>query len=487
MTTEASDIDFGLEVSSAFLIRAVMYLIGFVGTIVFARILGPRDFGGYYLLLSIVLIGIRPVDGFATAIKKRFSETNAPRRELLGSHLLGVALLGLVGVVLVAIFGNHLENYSGLPSAGVLFLVLLLAVSFVESTMTVIEGTGRVSISNLVDLLGSVLTFPAQLGFVLLGFGAAGMAFGLASASAVTAVVGLFVIGIRPKVPSRQTVESLWKYARFSIFSSSVAKILSRVDILILGFFVGPVVAGQYEVALKLSLPAMFLSMVASSGLMARVSNFQSKQETEAIIVDLKNTLSITGLMAIPMFFGALALRGDIAVTVYGSEYAGASDFLALLILYQLVRTQASPVLNTINGIDRPETALRISTVTLLLNVLLGVGMFYTIGAVAVVVASVIAETFRYLTGAYLLSRHLPETELFPRTLLTQVAASIFMFVVVFAARTYVTVESWLSLLVLVGLGAIVYGSVLFCISKTQRRIAASVFGQFRSAIEARR
>ena len=479
MTDDASSVQFGLEVSSGFVARAVMYLIGFVGTIVFARILGPTDFGGYYLLLSLVLIAIRPVDGLAMAAKKRFSESDVSRRELLGSQLLVIAAFGVVGSLLAVILRGRLVSYSGIEHAALLFGLLLVSISFVESTRTLIEGTGRVSVSNFVDLLGSIVTFPAQLGFVLLGYGAAGMAFGLVTASVVAAVVGLYFLTLSPSVPSRETLGSLWEFGRYSMLTSSVSKVLNRVDILLLGFFLGPAIAGKYEVALKLSLPAMFLTMVASSGLLARVSNFDSKGKREPIIVDLKNTLSISSVLAIPMFFGAHALRGDIVVTVYGSKYNGASVFFVWLVLYQLVRTQVGPIFSTIDGLDRPDISLGVSVVTLLLNVALGIGFLFEVGPVGIVYATVLAETFQYIVGVVCLKRMIPESILFPRTLLEQAVASVTMFVIVSAATLRMAVHSWLDLLLLVGLGASVYGVVLFAISNEHRTILRNVVAQF--------
>lgn len=483
MSDDASSVQFGLEVSSGFVARAVMYFIGFAGTIVFARVLGPTDFGGYYLLLSLVLIAVRPVDGFATAAKKRFSESDASRRELLGSQLLAVAAFGVVGGLAAAALRSRLVSYSGLEHAAVLFGLLLVSISLVESTMTLIEGTGRVSVSNLVDLLGSMFTFPAQLGLVLLGYGATGMALGLAAASVVTAVVGLYFLAHSPSVPSRETLVSLWAFGRYSVFASSVAKVLNRVDILLLGFFLGPAIAGKYEVALKLSLPAMFITMVASSGLLARISNFDSKGMREPIVVDLKNTLSVSSVLAVPMFFGAHALRGDIVVTVYGSEYNGASAFFVWLVLYQLVRTQVGPIFSAVDGLDRPDVNLGVSVVTLLLNVILGIGLLLEVGPIGVVYATVFAETFRYVVGVAFLKRTIPESILFPRTLLDQVAASAIMFVVVSAATPRVPVHSWLDLLLLVGLGASVYGVVLFAISDEHRTILKNVFDQFQDSV----
>lgn len=480
---EASDVRFGLEVSSGFIIRLVMSGIGFVGTIIFARLLDPSLFGGYYLLLSVVLITVQPIQGFATAAKKRFSETDGSRQEILGAQLIAISILGAVGTVLAFAFQGPLTNYSGLEEAALLFSLLLVTVSFVESVMTVIEGTGRVSISNLVDLLGSVLTFPFQLALVLVGFGASGMAFGLAASSTITGVVGIVVLGVIPRLPSKATVESIWEFGRFSAVSRLASKVLARTDMVLLGVFFTPTIAGHYEVAWKLSVPATLIGVVVGNGLMARVSNLQSKGNVERIRVDLKNALSVTGLFAIPMFFGALALKGELAVTIYGSGYRGAAEFLAWIVFYQLLRKQADQLLNTVHGLDRPDATLFVDVSTLVLNIGLGVALLSVFGPVGVVYASVIAETLRLMGGVVVVRRLVSDPVLFPRAIGEQIVAGALMFVAVEGLNRVVQVRSWVDLTVLLAVGGVTYGTVLVLLSDSHRSIASSVYSQFRDVV----
>ncbi|WP_411968548.1 lipopolysaccharide biosynthesis protein [Haloferax sp. YSSS75] len=480
---EASDVRFGLEVSSGFLIRLVMSGVGFIGTIIFARLLDPSLFGGYYLLLSIVLITVQPIQGFATAAKKRFSETDGSRQEILAAQLVAISLLGAVGAIVAFTFQSSLVDYSGVEEAALLFSMLLVTVSFVESVMTVIEGTGRVSVSNLVDLLGSLLTFPFQLGLVLLGFGASGMAFGLAISSTITGIVGIVVLGVTPRVPSKATIDSIWEFGRFSAISRLASKVLARTDMVLLGLFFTPAIAGYYEVAWKLSVPATLIGVVVGNGLMARVSNLQSKGNVERIRIDLKNALSVTGLFAIPMFFGALALKGELAVTVYGSGYRGAAEFLAWIVLYQLLRKQADQLLNTVHGLDRPDATLFVDVSTLVLNIALGVGLLSVFGPVGVVYASVIAETLRLVGGVVVVRRLVSNLVLFPRAIGEQIVAGVLMFVAVEGINRMVPVRSWVDLTLLLLVGGVTYGTVLVLLSDSHRTIASSVYEQFRDAV----
>ncbi|WP_416839710.1 lipopolysaccharide biosynthesis protein [Haloferax sp. DFSO52] len=480
---EASDVRFGLEVSSGFVIRLIMSGVGFVGTIIFARLLNPSIFGGYYLLLSLILITVEPIQGFATAAKKRFSETDGSRQEILAAQLIAIALLGAFGSLVAFTFEQSIVNYSGIEEAALLFSMLLVTVSFVESVMTIIEGTGRMSVSNLVDLLGSLLTFPFQLGLVLLGFGASGMAYGLATSSMITGLVGIAVLGITPRLPSSPTIESIWQFGRFSAVSRLASKILARTDMVLLGLFFTPAIAGHYEVAWKLSVPAALIGVVVGNGLMARVSNLHSKENTERIRIDLKNAISVTGMLAIPMFFGALALKGELAVTVYGPGYKDAAEFLAWIILYQLLRKQADQLLSAVHGLDRPDATLFVDIGTLALNIGLGVGLLTIVGPVGVIYASVIAETLRLIGGVVVVRGLVSDLVLFPRAVGEQIVAGGLMFVVVEGANRMVLVRSWVDLTAFLALGGVTYGAVLVLLSESHRTIATAVYSQFRDAV----
>jgi len=464
--TDASSVSLGGETVKATVAKFAMAIVGFVGTIVFARILGPTAFGGFYLLFALIKIADRAVVGWGVAVKKRYSETGAPKAELLGSQLLFTGGWILLTAVAVAVAAPRLVSYTGLPDAPILFVVLMASVALYEPIDRVVQARGLVGASMWTDTLRSVLTFPLQLGLILLGFGAAGMAYGLAAATLLAA---------RPLVLRRGLPgDAVASDPRKPLVVRQIQQRqlppgdgLRPVRCPPIGLAAGPAAAGNYEVAFKLTVPATFVMMAASSGLMARVSHRHSKGE--GLSEDVSNTLAFASIVAIPMFFGALALSERLVVTFYGPEYAEAGALLVGLALYQLVRTQSGTLSQVVDGIDRPDLNTRISALTLGLNIVLGVALTLSYGAIGVVVATVVAETLRYVIVASIVKRHVPDTELFPRTLLEQFAASLLMFAVVVPAVDVVTIEHWYHLLAIVGLGAAVYGITLAIISRKLR------------------
>ena len=67
----AGEADFGLEISRGVLAKFAMAGIGFVGSVVFARVLGPGGYGLFYLILTLVNVLDNPVTGWGVACKKR--------------------------------------------------------------------------------------------------------------------------------------------------------------------------------------------------------------------------------------------------------------------------------------------------------------------------------------------------------------------------------------------------------------------------------
>jgi O-antigen/teichoic acid export membrane protein len=473
----AKDSDLGIEVSKGFIAKIAGTGLGFAGSIIFARILGPTDFGGFYLLLSLVAISQRPIIGLNTAAQKRFAEANSSRRELLGlqflSNIFSVLLLGIILTPLRSL----LIEYTGLDGSPLFFVLLFTMILFFSSFQSFLTAIGRVSIQIWIDTVRSITTLIVQLAFVLAGFGAAGMAFGLASGTIIMIPATHYYLRILPTVPSLKTVRSVWSFARYSIPSSIVGHAYDRFDILLLGFLSTQAVAGQYEIAYKLSQPAVIATGVISSALQAKVTDLDSrgKEPTRDII----NSLSFGSILAIPLFFGALAISKILIVTTYGSEYSAAAALLVVLALYRVIQTQMDLLTGLINAFDLPKKEFHASSIALLINIPLGIALYNILGPVGVAVATVISESIRYGIVYYIVSR-LVSTNLLRKPLIKQLIAGVSMYFIIEWIQTFFAVNSSLNLIFLIVIGATIYSTILITISSRLRETLSSIFYRLR-------
>lgn len=474
MAEDASTVSLGGETAKGTVAKAAMALIGFVGTILFARLLGPSQFGSYHLLLSVALLVERPISGgWSSAAKKRASEAGSSEGEIVGAQLLVGGLWVVVASAGAMVFADSLHSYTGIDGAVFLLIFLLAAKILYISIVPLILARGRVGVHVGIDALRSYFTFFLQLGFVSLGFGVASLVYGLGIATLLMIPVGIYFLRTVPRWPSLALLGNMWEYARYSIPTGVLWKTYDKFDILLLGALLTQTAAGYYEVAMKLTFPAMLVAEIAGAGLMVRVSNLESKGQSAAH--DISNVIAFSSILSIPLFFGALAIARPTIVTIFGGEYAEAAPLLLGLAVYRILTTQTIPLYKSLNGFDMPRVNLQISIVTLAVNIVLGVGLTLWLGAIGVVLATVIAEALRYLGLTLVVKRESPDVDLFPVELFKQFAAGGIMFVGVTTLHSVVPVRSWVDLAGLLVVGSGLYGVVLLIISRQLRLTIKSI------------
>ncbi|MGB9986001.1 lipopolysaccharide biosynthesis protein [Salarchaeum japonicum] len=470
----AGEADFGFEISKGVIAKFLMGAIGFAGSVVFARVLGPAGYGAFYVVLTLVDVLDNPVTGWGMACKKRLTEVDFPLGEALGSSLLGALLFPIVILPAAYLLHRSTELYdlSGLfVPFSVLFVTLCL---FVVSTQ-ILSARANFSAVQWADTLRSIFTTPLQLAFVLLGFGAAGMVYGLAVATALTVPYVLYRIDVHPVLPTRSSVFRIASYAKYSVPNGFIGTTQSRIDILLLGALLTSASVGKYQVAMQLTLAGTFIGEVTSTGLMARVSEYWSRDDVSATSNDVANALGFASILAIPLFFGAAAMPNDLLVAVFGPQYGGVGIVLVGIAFFRVVNMQSIQLGSTVAGLDRPDLNTRIGLVGLVLNVGLGYLLLLEFGIAGVVAATIVSELVKYLILEYVVKQYLPEVPLLTRPLRHQLLSGAIMFAVVDGLHSLMFVSWWGDLVVLVGVGAAVYSVTLTAISEPVRTTARGI------------
>lgn len=462
--------------------KFVLAGLGFIGTVVFARVLGPQSFGGFYLLLAVAGIASRPVSGVAAAAKQRFASGSHSRGEILGTVWLAVTVSAVLVTVVGAAASPWIIHWTGIEAAGFVFVVLFIATVCFESAQTMLSATGRLSLESAADVLGSLLTLPVQIALVLLGFGVFGMTVGYAVGNLIAAIIAMAFLSIRPMQPSIGVARSIWTYARFSIPSRLFNKAYARLDIVVIGVIVSSTAAGYYEVGYKLTMPALYLSTVIGSGIFARVGNNYGIGGKEAMLADIRNSRTYSGVLALPLVAGALVVGDLVITTLYGTEYAPAAELLVWIAVYQFLRSQTIVLNMTLEGIDAPSKSLWSNVIATVTNIMLAIPAAMYFGAVGIVAATVIAEFVRFTVVRVYVRRELgvdpPKPNLRP-----QIVAAGLMALVVYALRAAISGDTVGYVLSLVCTGAAVYSLSLVGISDEFRVTARGIFSDVKAIL----
>lgn len=476
----ADEPKFGVQLGVGILGKVVTAIIAFVGSIYLARVLGPTGYGAFYLLMAVASLADNPVTGWTNAARKRYREADFPAGEALGSILLvAVGSTVVVGAGAAALAGP-IARRTGHELDPVLFVPLYFGLVTFISTRKLLKATDHFGSASW--LLGGrdLLRVLGQVALVSLGFGVAGMVAGVTVANLLLVPMVLSLVGEAPRLPSRGTLRSIATYAKSSVPENVVGTALGRMDVLLLGALATTSAVGNYQIAMNVTIPAMFVANVANTGLLGRVSHRDSLDETFSR--EVRNNLAYVSVVAVPIFFGAVAIGDALVITIYSNSYAQAGTFVAALAGFRVIKSQDSILWATIAGIDRPDLNLRISTGVFVVNLALGIFLWYKLGAIGIVYATVVSAAIGYAGRAIVLRTRTVAT-LFPRPMLAQLLAGAVMGVTVVVLRVQLGLPKWYSVAGYVAVGAAVYAVVLTLLSREIRETARLVAGDAIDAV----
>jgi len=467
-----AEMNLGREALVSLAAKLTMSLFGFVGVVVFAFELGPDGVGRYYFALAVALALVRMPAGVGNAVKKRVSEVQTDPGEYLAAGLLFHAVY-LVGVVFL------LAGLYAVREAVNLRPDLLLGVFAVVATVGLFQilnrfyqGIGYPGRSLWIDTVRSVLTLAAQL--ALLSYGGFGLLVGLAAGTVVCAVLVVALARVRPRLPSRETLGRVKSFATWSVPSSMIEDFYKRFDVLLLGYFVGPSAVAFYETALRLVTPATQLAASISTPLSVKASGLSSVGA--AVRADISNAFTYTGLFAVPIFFGALAMPSALMRTFFSNSFADGGVALVGVALFSVFVVYKIPLADSVEGTNYPHLSFRVKLGGLLFHLPLAVVLAERYGLVGVIGATLAAEVAMLLAYEYL-SAKLFDGVVFPRPVLAQVVSGLVMYGVVAELTTVVSLQSRPVVVGVVVAGAVVYFLTLVATSAHFRLTVRNVLG----------
>ncbi|EMA45098.1 lipopolysaccharide biosynthesis protein [Halococcus saccharolyticus] len=458
---QTSLVHFGSQIATS--------IFGFVVTVYLARELGDAVLGNYFLVVAVLVwLKVLGGQGIQMAVRKRISE-GADEDEYLGAGL-GLQLLtfGLLAAG-VLIFREQVNDYvrteAALPLVALLFTGLLL-----WQVRAALEGRHRVGLSSLLAPLDRTLRGILQVGVVAVGLGTVWwLLSGYAVAEFVTAAVGLALLGLRPRLPTREQVASMVDYAKYSWFSGIESRTFASMDTLVLGVSAFAISSGQigtYEIAWNLaSILAVFGASISTT-LFPAISELSNADDFDAIDGLIDDAIAYSGLFVVPGLVGCLVV-GERVLAIYGPEFTKGYTILVVLVVARLLYVYQSQFTNVLSAIDRPEITFRVNVAFVATNLGLNFALVYTVGWLGAAVATATSAAVGLVLSVGYLRRYVtipvPTDEL-----VSQAVAAVVMGGVVYAARGYAGVGiAWT--FGLVALGGCVYFAMLTGLSRRFR------------------
>lgn len=383
-------------------------------TAVVAHILDPRDFGIFAVALTAYAI-VASVGqlGVSSCLIRADLDIDSLAPTVVTISLVTSAILAGLMAVFAAPVATALGSSDGVNAVRVMAIAIMLS------------GIFEVPCSQLVrdfqlkkQFIANVVSFVPTAGILLFlaKSGSGAMAF------AWSRVLGEVIEGgiVMASVPknylpgfARKALPVLFRFGLPFAAANLVNYILMNVDYVFVGHLLGAVLLGVYVLAYNVSTwPGSLLAGVLNNVSMPAISRV--KHDPELLKHAITQALRAISLVVMPVCAMTMALSGPLVLTLYGSQWGGATKVLSVLSLYGAISITGVLFANILAGLGMTRWMLIVQLVwigELVPAMALGVRADGIVGAGiahVVVIAATVLPTYLFAvkraTGVSLIS-----------------------------------------------------------------------------------
>lgn len=382
--------------------------------ILFARWLGPTEFGTYaFVVTAIALLCIPAKLGIPELLTRDIAAWRGSGEPLAlaRSIVKGFAIVGVAALVIVAVGQLVLQFTADTPISRLMKIGLWMVIpsAFFEVAAGIVRGFGR---TIAFQLYGSVLLSGATLAMgasamLLLDVYTAKIAietrFAAFTLLLMISSVHLVLILRRlpPVVEGRVlgTGEILSTGSRF-MFNSVISMALVRIDLLLLGILATEEAVGLYRVAAEGGLLVAFGYTAVTTVLAPEYARMHKSGDRDLLQKTVRHAtwliMVIGSLIAAPLIFGSHL----IIELVFGSSYTPASLALSIIAAGYLVSFLFGDPIFILNMTGYHDRVTVIVAISLVLSMILCLLLIPALGGTGAAIAASIALVFyRYLAS----------------------------------------------------------------------------------------
>lgn len=430
-------------------------ILGIVGLVIFARVLGPTELGVFLLFQAVIgILGSITDFGIHGAVEKRVSEGEYDN--ILGTSIaIEICLLFMTSTFILS-FSNRINAYVGSPVAKLIILAIT------------VEQTGKLlgrTLSGELEV-GKVETFKTGrhslfiiLSLVLLYFNpdANSLVYSHIISWVIFSICIYKSISTHVNFPSITSARSIMSFSKYNLIASIISgKAYSWLDVLFIGFFLSNVHVSSYEIAWRISGMVLILSKSIVRPLFPQVSSWNANSSMQTIENILPTVLSGALLTVFPAVIGSILLGEEVLTLMFGSNYAIAYIPLIVLIAGKIPEAMNSVFGKVLLGLNRPDLVALSSIIFIISMVILNYVLIDMFGLVGVSIATSLS-IFINMSLTFLCLRKVIRISFDKGQISIMVVSSLVMGFIVFIVKQITEVSTYVSLVLMIILGMVLY------------------------------
>lgn len=450
-----------------FALRITSRGLGFIRTIILARLLAPSDFG----LLGIAMLAASTLDAFS---QTGFQSALIQKKDDVGAYLdVAWTTLAIRGVFLFS----------------VLFLTAPMIAKFFNSTQAelvimviavnmLISGFGNIGIvffqkelefnkqftyefsATIVDLIVSI-----SLAFILRNVWA--LVWGGMAKNITRFFLSYILHSYRPRIRfDKDKFRDLFGFGIWITGSTILIFLVTQGDDIFVGKMLGVTALGFYQMAYLLSnLPSTEIADVISRVTFPVYSRLQDDL-TKLREAYLK-VLQVTAYISIPLAGGILILSYEFTQIFLGEKWLPMVPAIQILALAGLIGSISATTRPIFHGIGKPkvDTTWQIIRLLVLIAVIYPLTIRWGISGAAI---AVLISTFVSAIGFNIMAVRMTKcdfTSFGKMTMLPLMNAMVMIFIIMLVKRSFVCIDIW-QFLLLIGVGFTTYIFITFLFEK---------------------
>jgi len=477
--TSVDERDLSTLLSSATLVLVgqIVYSASKLGErVVIARLLTPEAYGEVSIGLAVMsVVATVAMVGLRQGVPRYISRYDS-ERDVRGAWLTGIAIGGVVGIVLAAGLALGAEAVADLlfdrGGSATLVVIFALAVPFIiglQVGVSAIRGLENTIYRTYTrDLLYPGLRLVILVVLLAAGVGVLAAGYAYLVAAAVTFVgVHLLLNRLIPLVGEvRIHAREMLLFSLPLVISTLLSRLLTRTDTIMLGYFRPSYEVGLYSAAFPL---ASALALILSSfGFMylpiaSRLDAEDKRDEVDAIY---KLTTKWIYVLTFPAFLTLVVFPGDVLSVIFGTEYAPGSTALSILAIGFFTRAAFGRSRETISALGYTGYLLVTNVFAFSVNVGLNLLLIPRYGPTGAAVASAVSFVGLNLAVFVFLDRRFGISPFSKSTLRTVVVLPFFLFppALLLASRVSLSPLTLLAFIIAASISSVVIVAATGCL-----------------------
>lgn len=390
----------GKNISVLFLAQVISYILAFFYTIYAARYLGVSGFGILSFALAFTMIFSVMADlGLSTLLVRDVSRDVLILKKYLGNMALMKGIIGLLTFISIVLIINLL-NY---PAQTVLVVYLIgifiILTSFSQFFYSVFQAHEKMEFQSIGFIFSSIFIFCGILIAIYLKLDVVIFALVYAISGVLVFIYSVLACAWKFHWPQLEIDWKFWKYTFKTALPLSMAMVFStiafRVDSVLLSLLQGNAAVGFYSAPYKLIELLMFVPMIYTTAILPVMSN-NFKSSFDSIKKVYERSFKYFIILGIPIAALSTILASKIILLLYDSAYLPSVPALQILI-WTVPLIFLTYICGTLFvSIDRQDLVLKITFISMVLNIVLNLILIPIYGFIAAAFVTVLTELIAF-------------------------------------------------------------------------------------------